>query len=101
MQVTAWSNGNGIYGIRVGRANRERFFQSSWKEIEVDIVGGMHKFRLTRGFWEDCPEFRDSREIPIETWLRQEFVLPWPPGVPPKFLLLPQGDAKFKLDIWS
>lgn len=100
MQVTAWTNGSGIYGIRVGSANRNRFFQPIWEEIEVDIADVIHEFRLTRGFWKDCPEFRDSRDIPIETWLLQQRVLPWPPGVPPKFVLLPRGDAQFKLDIW-
>lgn len=59
MQVTAWSNGNGIYGIRVGRANRERFFQPSWQEIEVDIAGGV------------CINF-DSREDFGETALNSE-----------------------------
>jgi hypothetical protein len=35
MEVSAWWNGSGTYGIRVGVENRRRFFNPLWKEIEV------------------------------------------------------------------
>ena len=39
MIVSAWSGGGGTYGIRVGVTNRQRFFNSAWKWIEVEIDG--------------------------------------------------------------
>ena len=36
MRVKAWSNGKGVYGIRVGAQNRAEFFNANWEEIEVE-----------------------------------------------------------------
>jgi hypothetical protein len=58
--VSAWSSGRGTFGIRVGNPNRDRHFDRSWTEIEVEIDGNWRPFKLTRGFWNKCPEFRDS-----------------------------------------
>ncbi len=47
MRVSAWSNGAGTYGIRVGRSNRDDHFDTSWSQIEVEIDGENHVFELT------------------------------------------------------
>ena len=39
MQASAWSNGGGVYGIRVGFPNRDKHFDKSWTEIELEIEG--------------------------------------------------------------
>ena len=78
MEVSAWTNGGGTYGIRVGFPNRDEFFDKGWAEIEVEIDGRPHHFRLTDGFWNRCPEFRDSGGTAIRDWLRRHRALSVP-----------------------
>lgn len=94
MRVSAWHNGSGTYGIRVGKANRDRFFESGWNSIEVEIEGDVHQFPLSDGFWRNCPEIRDPI---IRDWLRQHFGLDWTKFHPPRFELIPQGGNRFRL----
>jgi hypothetical protein len=97
MRVTAWSNGKGVYGIRVGAKNRIAFFDASWEEIEVEIEGEVRRFRLTDGFWRDCPEFRDRGSPTIREWLRRHRTISWPKGRPPQIELIPLADNRFRL----
>lgn len=101
MEASAWSSGGGTYGVRVGVANRDRYFEPSWAEIEVEIDGQPHRFALTPGFWNKCPEFRDSGGTAIRDWLRQHHTLDWPKGEPPRFQLKPLGGNRFTLSIDS
>jgi hypothetical protein len=94
MDVSAWRNGGGGYGIRVGKKNRDGFFNPSWQSIEVEIDGELHEFRLTSRFWGTCPEFRGSV---IKEWLRRNYGLPWPKDRPPHFNLEVIGERRFRL----
>ena len=95
MRVTAWSNGSGAYGIRVGDAKRDRYFCRSWSSIEVEIGGQFSVFPLTDGFWRTCPEFRGPQ---IREWFRERGLVCWPKGHPPAFELVPLGGNRFRLD---
>jgi hypothetical protein len=98
MIVSAWTNGGGrTYGIRVGYENRQRFFDPIWRWIEVEIEGNLHRFQLTPGFWDHCPEFRDSGTTVIQEWLRRNYRIPWERGNPPQFALEIVGTQRFKL----
>lgn len=97
MEVSAWTNGSGTYGIRIGFPNRDQFFQPAWSEIEVEIDGQCHLFQLTEGFWHHCPEFRDSGSVVICDWLQRHRTLDWPKGQPPRFELIPLGGNRFRL----
>ena len=97
MRAKAWSNGKGVYGIRVGTQNRTEFFDKSWREIEVEIEGEVRRFRLTGGFWRDCPEFRDRGAPVIREWLRQYRTLEWPEREPPEVELIALGGNRFQL----
>lgn len=97
MKASAWSNGQGTYGIRVGTPNRDRFFDPSWEEIEVEIDGRFHTFGLTSAFWRKCPEFRDRGEPVIREWLRRNRSLSWLSGDPPKVELESLGHGRFRL----
>ena len=88
MEASAWSSGSGAFGIRVGVPNRDQHFDPSWTEIEVEIDGQPRTFALTPGFWNKCPEFRDSGGTVIRDW---------PTGEPPRFQLLPLGGGRFRL----
>lgn len=97
MEVSAWSNGGGTYGIRVGVPNRDRCFSKGWSSIEVEVDGEPRRFQLTEGFWRHCPEFRDSGGRVIRGWLERHHTLNWPSGQPPRFQLLPLGGDRFRL----
>jgi hypothetical protein len=97
MQTSAWRNGGQTYGIRVGAENRNRYFDRAWREIEVDIDGRFYQFRITDGFWNRCPEFRDAGTPVIREWLRQNRTLNWQKGAPPQVELMPLQGNRFRL----
>lgn len=97
IKARAWNDGGSTYGIRVGVANREEFFDRSWTEIEVEIDGQFHRFALTPGFWRRCPEFRDRSRPLIREWLRRHRTLKWAHRNPPQVELLALGDGRFRL----
>ncbi|SHI04617.1 hypothetical protein [Desulfofustis glycolicus] len=98
MKVTAWNDGKKTYGIRVGIRNRDRFFNKSWRNIEVDIEGSIYQFKLTPGFWKHCPEFRDSVKPTIREWLEKYNLVGWPKRKPPRFELVQIDNNKFRLE---
>ena len=69
----------------------------TWTEIEVEIDGRSHRFALTAGFWNKCPEFRDRGAPVIRDWQRRHRTLDWPKGHPPRFELVPMGGNRFRL----
>jgi hypothetical protein len=97
MHASAWSNGRGTYGIRVGFPNRDEFFREYWTDIEVEIEGVVHQFGLSDGFWHHCPEFRDKGTPVIREWLRRNRTLEWPKGKPPQVQLTPLDANRFRL----
>ena len=107
MEASGWFGGRkkgsrdpaeGSFGIRVGMANRQRHFDPVWTEIEVEMDGRPEVFRLTSGFWRNCPEFRDSGSPRIREWLRRHRSLAWDRGRPPRMTLLPLGGPRFRLE---
>ena len=75
MEARAWFGGRkrggrdprkGAFGIRVGKANRQQYFDPCWTTIEVEMDGRVEVFQLTSGFWRSCPEFRDSGSLRIQ-----------------------------------
>ena len=96
MKVSTWF-GSGIYGVRLGASNRDKYFDPAWSEIQVEMDGQFHDFILTKGFWNRCPEFRDRGEPVIKSWLQKHKSLRWPKQQPPKMTLVPLGGRKFRL----
>jgi hypothetical protein len=75
MEASAWSSGSGTFGIRIGIANRNRYFDRTWTQIEVENDDQLQTFSITPGFWNKCPEFRDSGGTMIRDWLKQHHTL--------------------------
>ena len=92
MDATAWKGET--YGVRVGDRNRDQFFDPSWKQVEIEIDGQSHVLKLSKGFWHKCPEIRGKV---IKEWLFRQGLAPWPEGRPPRLLLTPLGDNRFRL----
>lgn len=102
MDATVWRGGGqsggvySTYGVRVGAANRDRYFSPSWNEVEIEINGSYHRLPITPGFWNKCPEIRGSA---IKEWLRGLNLLRWPKGSPPELDLLPLDGRRFRLQL--
>lgn len=96
MKVTTW-HGSGVYGIRIGNANRDLYFNPSWTEIQVEMDGQLQTFGLSKGFWHKCPEFRDRGSSFIKDWLQKHKTLDWPRQQTPKMELIQLSANKFRL----
>ena len=92
MKVTGWAAGP-TYGIRVGKANRDRYFRSL-SSVRVEIDKSIFEFPLAPSFWRNCPEFRSRG---FGGWLRENGLAPWRKGHPPAFELIPLGGNRFRL----
>lgn len=98
MDVTIWAGtGKRQFGVRVGVANRSRFFSPIWRQITVEMGSQSYSFQLSAGFWKDCPEFRDGKEAHLQKWLGSHDLLHWPKGRPPQLVLEPLGGNLFRL----
>ncbi len=110
--ATAWTNGQqretgAGYGLKVEIADRDTFFDKSWKTVKLNLVGTVNS-RMTEvniekcSFWNDiCREliskdigrwFIDNKFVFIDN----EFV-PWPKGCPPRFRFVPTNEREFEV----
>lgn len=102
MQASAWFGGNTVsptYGVRVGKENRDTYFDPAWESVTITINGIDEQFRITKGFWNKCPEIRDNANKAIKQWLQSEHPpIPWAAYQNPKFELTHLGGSRFSLD---
>jgi len=100
--VSGWKSGEFVprrpvaLGIRVGRANVERFFDEDWDVAVIEIENEAIPVKITKTFWTTCPELRSPA---IGTWLRKKGLVPWPKGRPPEMRLTPMGSNRFRLEM--
>lgn len=98
MIASAWSNGGNTYGIRVGKHQRDAHFDATQPLVTVEVGGYVHEFRLSRSFWKDCPEIRDTGDPVLRRWLEHQGLLGWPPYSPPKVKLRVLSRNHFRLE---
>ena len=72
MIVTTWKGGT--LGLRIGKENVRRFFDPSWKSVDILIEGKETCFPLSNTFWTTCPEIRGG---PIPDWLHRRGLGNW------------------------
>jgi len=100
MDVSAWSNGlkkpKPVYGITVGRRNRLHF-DPTWKTVEIELDGTVSVFKVSKTFWDRCPEIRDIPGAPIRAWLAKHKRITWAYRRPPRFSLIPIGGRRFRV----
>jgi len=96
VRATAWHGGageRGSYGIKFTEADRDRYFDRSWRDVVLELDGaGTTKARLTPSFWRVCSEVRSRA---IGDWLIRARVAPWPTGSPPGLVVTPEGGNRF------
>lgn len=100
MIVSAWNNGDTVYGISIAVADRNRYFSHEWGNIQISIAGRPEiTCELTPGFWRNCPEIRNHA---FRDWFEdlghvKNGQKNWESGKPPKFLLTLVGNNRCKL----
>jgi hypothetical protein len=101
VQASGWHNGSrgrsgAGYGIRISKADRDRYFVPCWDNVELEFPDGQRvQVDLTRSFWKPetpCAELRDAA---IGRWLIEQGAAPWPKGSPPRLVLAPLGPKRF------
>jgi hypothetical protein len=97
LRVTAWSNGNGIYGLRISTRDRKKHFKRKWSHVKVELDGDVHQFELMPRFWNRVAEFHDRGDPAIGKWLRRHHIIPWPNRQTPRLQLIPLGGGRFRL----
>lgn len=98
MLASAWTNGRNTYGIRVSKHQRDLHFDMSQSTVDVEVDGIVHTFRLTRSFWENCPEIRDAGKPILQRWLNNQGLLGWPPYSPSRVKLISLAVNRFRLE---
>lgn len=84
--VSIWTNSSQQarrqYGIRIG-AHRDRLLVPRPTALTIELEGGATFTKpLSKAFWHQCPEIRDES---VRIWLKDQNLLLWPPGKPPRF----------------
>lgn len=93
MLVTGWASQTS-YGIRIGAANRDRYFDTSWKSVAIEVDGAWYVCPITAGFWNNCPEIRHTA---FGAFWKRHGLAPWPRYQPPTARLVPLGGTRFRL----
>jgi hypothetical protein len=102
---TAWKCGKhrrtgGGYGFKVRVADRDRYFDRSWKSVTIALpTSGGHVTATAntakRSFWG--PTCHELTSKDIGTWFLEHGLAPWPRGFPPKFAVAPRGERHFEV----
>ena len=91
--VSAWHDGNGSYGLRVGK-HRDDNFDQAWKSVVLELAGQDASFEatLTESFWRTCCEIRHRS---IASWFEELGLKKWRYKKPPKFTMICLGENRF------
>lgn len=105
MIVTAWNNGShhesdAGYGIKISVNDRDRFFNSRWKIVILELDGYHQPVKVNtnkKSFWG--PKCRELISKDIGIWLRQNGLAPWPKGKPPKLEMIHLEANRFQVHV--
>jgi hypothetical protein len=96
--ATAWHNGREPgeptgYGLRITKADRDRYFDSSWEHVVLELDGiEPTTVPLGPSFWRSCTELRSAT---IGSWLLESGAAPWAQGNPPGISVAPIDGQRF------
>ena len=101
MKVSGWKNGRFDnptveYCIRIGVQNRDAYFRSEWRSVEIQFANGHSvDVPISDGFWKECPELRHPA---FGEWFQAGRLIPWPHGSPTTIELIPVGPRRLRLN---
>jgi hypothetical protein len=97
--ATGWNNGHSPndpagYGLSLTKADRDRYFDSSWDQVFLEFVGDEPEATvpLSASFWRGCSELRSAA---IGRWLLKAAAAPWSQGNPPGVVLTQASGNRF------
>lgn len=98
---TAWNNGKhhasgAGYGLKVAIPDRDRFFDPERGRVILELDGWDTPVTVNiakNSFWG--PDCRELIQQEIGRWLRQNGLVPWPKGQPPKLRMEPLARDRF------
>ena len=103
--ATAWNNGNASdsgagYGLKIGIADRDRFFRRSWRTVRLRLAAGgdtrIAEVNCAKdSFWNGTCRELIGKEI--GRWFIDNGVVPWPRGKPPRFRMCPVASGVFEV----
>ena len=98
--VTAWSNGSGSFGLKIGVGDRDKFFKREWKTVFLQFAGAQTEIEVNidkPSFWS--PTCRELIHHEIGRWFEMNGFVPWSRHKPPKLILEPISARHFRLQI--
>jgi hypothetical protein len=101
VQASGWHNGSprhsgAGYGIRISKADRDRYFVHGWDKVELHFPSGEGvEVSLTKSFWKPKTPCAELRSAAVGRWLIEQGTAPWPKGSPPQLTLAPHGPKCF------
>jgi hypothetical protein len=97
--ATGWHNGHPSheaagYGLKLTKADRDRYFDRTWQEVELQFVSdqSVTTVQLNPSFWGGCTELRSAT---IGQWLLTAGAAPWSQGNPPGVVVTHVEDNRF------
>ena len=102
-----WNNGRwrktgAGYGLEVSIADRDMFFDRSWKTVKLNLVGPVSS-RMAEAnidkdsFWKNtCRACRELISKDIGKWLLDNRFAPWQGGRP-RFWITPTNEREFEV----
>jgi len=103
VEASGWHNGSprssgAGYGIRISKADRDRYFVPGWESVELEFPDGQRaEVTLTRSFWKPEKPCAELRHEVIGRWMFAQGAAPWPKGSPPRLVLMPLGPKLFSV----
>ena len=105
MKATAWNNGahhptGGGYGLKLKAADRDAFFDRSWREAVLVIGEGTDMIEIAvnvdkKSFWD--PRCKELINQEIGRWLIAKGLAHWRKYHPPVIDLIPLGGNRFRV----
>ena len=88
------------YGLRVSIADRDMFFDRSWKTVKLNLVGPVNGHMAEANidkdsFWNGVCGELISKDI--RKWFLDNRFIPWQEGCPPRFWLTPTNEREFEV----
>jgi hypothetical protein len=103
VRASGWHNGSPRrsgdgYGIRISKADRDRYFVPGWDNVELEFPDGQRvQVNLTRSFWKPETPWAELRDAAIGRLLIAQGAAPWPKDSPPGLVLAPLGPKRFSV----
>ena len=78
VQASEWHNGSPMnssagYGIRISKADRDRYFVPGWDEVELELPSGQRvEVSLSRSFWKPETPCAELRSAAVGRWLIEQ-----------------------------